>query len=85
MISVWQFLLFLIFFPEVLTLSMHCSPDFSEHVYICYFKLGIWQSHKVSFIKIYFWRFLFYLFIFWNICLCFFIFLTLCIGLCALH
>lgn len=43
---------------------MHCSPDFGEHVYISYFKLCIWQSHKVSFIKIYFWRFLIYLLIY---------------------
>ena len=39
----------------ILTLFIHCSSDFGEHLYDCYFEFSYQVNHLSQFIKICFW------------------------------
>ena len=43
-LSVGYFLVFSIFFVDILTLFIPCLPNLSEHFYDCYFELSISKS-----------------------------------------
>ena len=51
MISACTFYSFYLF-VEILSLFVHCFPDFSEHLYNCYFELSIRSITSLCFIKV---------------------------------